>query len=264
MKRMFTQLSAAALIAFSASAVQAQLVPLVKQPHVANPQRVLFVGNSLLYYSGGLQTHTHRIAAAATPPIDVRAGYQTINITGASLEEFPIEYLVKPGNLRNKQAYQLVVLSPSSRDAMSAEGRATYRQKVIEFDNAIKPYGGRVALILNQGQVPPGEYANTDMDQRLEEMTISVGNEIGALVIPLGTAFREAYRQRPGIKLQVYDGYHASVAGQYLAAAVVFNSLYGRTTQGNPYDYFGALDKDTKEFVQRVADETVGNFYARK
>ena len=225
---------------------------------------MLFRSNSLLYYSGALQTHAHRIAAAATPPIDVRAGYKTVNITSASLEEFPIDYLVKPGNLRNKLPYQLIVLSPSSRDAMSAEGRALYRKKVIEFDNAIKQYGGRVALILNQGQVPPGEYANTDMDQRIEEMTISVANEIGVLVIPIGTAFREAYRQRPGIKLQVYDGYHASVAGQYLAAAVVFNTLYGRTTQGNPYDYFGALDKDTKEFVQRIADETVRNFFARK
>ena len=45
---------------------------------------------------------------------------------------------------------------------------------------------------------------------------------------------------------------------------MVFNTLYGRTTQGNPYDYFGALDKDTKEFVQRIADETVRNFFARK
>lgn len=148
---------------------------------------------------------------------------------------------------------------------MSDAGRATYRKKVLEFDTAIKKFGGRVALILNQGQVPPGEYANTDMDQRLEQMTVSVGNEIGALVIPVSLAFRETYRQRPDIKLQTnYDGYHATLAGQCLSAAVVFNSLYGRTTEGNPYDYFGGLDKDTREFVQRIADQTVRDFYARR
>ena len=166
---------------------------------------------------------------------------------------------------RSKQAYQLVVLSPSSRDAMSDAGQTAYRKKVIEFDTVAKKYGGRVALILNQGMVPPGADANTDMNDRLERMTISVGNEIGVLVIPVGLAFREAYRQRPGIQLQTkYDGYHATLAGQYLSAAVVFNSLYGRTTEGNPYDYFGDLDQDTKVFVQRIADQTVREFYARK
>ena len=136
----------------------------------------------------------------------------------ASLEEFPVEYLLTPGNLRNKQAYQLVVLSPSSRDAMSDAGQTAYRKKVIEFDTVAKKYGGRVALILNQGMVPPGADANTDMNDRLERMTISVGNEIGVLVIPVGLAFREAYRQRPGIQLQTkYDGYHATLAGQYLS-----------------------------------------------
>ena len=60
-----------------------------------------------------------------------------------------------------------------------------------------------------------------------------------------------------------YDGYHANLAGQYLSAAVLYGSLYGRKTAGNPYDYFGALDKDTKQFVQTVADDTVRRFYGR-
>ena len=78
---------------------------------------------------------------------------------------------------------------------------------------------------------------------------LSVGNEIGALIIPVGLAYQEAYRQRPGIKLQMgYDGSHPTVAGQYLAGAVVYGSLYGKSPVGNPYDYFGALDQDTKDF----------------
>lgn len=266
MKRFTGSFWALPLLVLSAMSCWAQNapLPLVKQLPIAKPEQVLFIGNSLMYYSGGLQTHTHRIAAAANPPLDVRAGYKSVHITSASLEEFPVDYLLTPGNLKAKQPYQVVVLSPSSRDAMSDAGRAAYRKKVMEFDTAIRKIGGRTALILNQGMVGKGEFANTDMDQRLEQMTVSVGNEVGALVIPVGLAFREAYRQRPGIKLQMdYDGYHANLAGQYLSAAVVFNSLYGRTTEGNPYDYFGALDKDTASFVQRIADETVRKFYGR-
>ncbi len=58
-----------------------------------------------------------------------------------------------------------------------------------------------------------------------------------------------------------YDGYHTTVAGQYLSAAVVFASVYGRSPVGNSYDYFGALDKDTAAFLQKVAYDTVQKFY---
>jgi hypothetical protein len=44
---------------------------------------------------------------------------------------------------------------------------------------------------------------------------------------------------------------------------VVYASLYERSPVGNPYDYFGALDNETKEFVQKVAHETVRKFYGR-
>ena len=46
-------------------------------------------------------------------------------------------------------------------------------------------------------------------------------------------------------------------------AAVIYSSFYGKSTLGNPYDYFGALDRDTNEFVQKVADETVKKFFGR-
>ena len=91
-------------------------------------------------------------------------------------------------------------------------------------------------------------------------MMLSVGNEIGALIIPVGLAYQEAYRQRPGIKLQMgYDGSHPTVAGQYLAGAVVYGSLYGKSPVGNPYDYFGALDKDTKDSCKESRTKPCGN-----
>jgi hypothetical protein len=47
------------------------------------------------------------------------------------------------------------------------------------------------------------------MIRKIEDMYLSVGNEVGAFVIPVGLAFEEAYRQRPDIKLHKdYDGSH--------------------------------------------------------
>jgi hypothetical protein len=94
-------------------------------------------------------------------------------------------------------------------------------------------------------------------------MMLQAANDNNVLVVPVALAFREAYRQRPNLKLQVYDGNHPTVAGQYLAAATVYATLYKQSPFGNPYEYFGALDSETKTFLQKVADETVKAFFKR-
>ena len=169
-----------------------------------------------------------------------------------------------PGNVGFKEPFEIVVLAGSIQEAMTDAARALYRKTVIEFDAVIKKHGGRTALLWLPAVVKPNPLADSDMFRRTEDMMLSVGNEVGALIIPVGLAYQEAYRQRPDIKLQMdYDGSHPTLAGQYLAAGVVYGSLYGKSPVGNPYDYFGALDKDTKAFVQEVADQTVRKFYGR-
>ncbi len=266
MKRYITALWATVSVVLCSSGAlgQAGQAPTARESPVAAPKRVLFLGNSLVYYNGALQTHTHRIAAAATPPLQVRDGYKSVHITSAYLHHYPIEFLVTPGNLGFKEPFEIVVLAGSIQEAMTDANRARYRQKVIEFDGIIKKHGGRTALLWSPAVVKPNPLAGSDMYRKTEEMMLSVGNEVGALIIPVGQAYQEAYRQRPGIKLQMdYDGSHPTVAGQYLAACVVYASLYGKSPVGNPYDYFGALDQDTKAFVQKVADETVRKFFGR-
>ena len=258
--------TAVSLVLFS-PVVQSQdlPVPLVKKSPVDTPLRVLFVGSSIMYYAGALQTHTHRMAAADKPPLDLRPGFTSVHITTGALHHYPLEHYLKPASLDKKEPFQVVVLGGNFRDGMTEAGRAKYRATVIEFDALIKKHGGRTALywLPPHGQ-PGGKMPPEELNRRLGEMVISVANEVGALVIPVGLALQEAYRQRPGIKLQMgYDDYHPTLAGQYLASSVVYASLYDRSPVGNPYDYFGALDKDTREFVQKVAYETVRKFYGR-
>jgi hypothetical protein len=248
-----------------AATVPAAQGPAVKKPPVDTPLRVLFVGSSIMYYAGALQTHTHRMALAGTPPLDLRPGFTSVHITTGALHHYPLEHYLKPGNLDKKEPFQVVVLGGNFRDGMTDAGRAKYRQTVIEYDALIRKHGGRTALYwLPPHGKPGGPISPDELGRRLEEMTISVANEIGAFIIPVGLAFREAYRQRPGIKLQMdYDLYHPTFAGQYLAASVVYASLYERSPVGNPYDYFGAIDPDTRAFIQKVADETVKKFFGR-
>lgn len=267
MKRIIAALGTMmSLVLFSSAALgQALPAPVVKKPPVDTPLRVLFVGSSIMYYAGALQTHTHRMAAADTPPLNLRAGFTSVHITTGALHHYPLEHYLIPGNLDKKEPFQVVVLGGNFRDGMTDAGRARYRKTVIEYDALIRKHGGRTALYwLPPHGKPGGPLPPDELGRRLAEMTLSVGNEIGAIIIPVGLAFQEAYRQRPGIKLQMgYDDYHPTFAGQYLAASVVYASLYERSPVGNPYDYFGAIDPDTREFVQKVAYETVQKFYGR-
>ena len=91
---------------------------------------------------------------------------------------------------------------------------------------------------------------------------LDAGNQIDALVIPVGLAFEAAYAQKPGIVLQKhYDGSHPDLLGTYLAACTVYAAIYETSPVGNPYNYYGAIDADTATFLQTVAWDTVNAFY---
>ncbi len=248
----------------SASWAHAAQSPTVKQPPVDSPKRILFVGNSYLYYNDSLHNHVRRMVLAADPGIEKALQYKSATIGGAPLAHHNIQHLLEPGRLGIKQPFDVVVLQGNSTGALSDGGRSRFREKVIEFNEEITKHGAKTALYMTHAHVKPSKFASPEMIRKVEDMHVSVGNEAGVFVIPVGLAFEEAYRQRPDIKLHKdYDGSHPELIGTYLAACVVYASLYGKSPVGNSYDYYGRIDKDTAAFLQKVADETVRKFYGR-
>ncbi len=238
--------------------------PQVRQSPVDTPQRILFVGNSYIYYNDSLHNHVRRIAIAADPSSAKSLQYKSATIGGAPLAHHDIRHLLEPGHLGMKQPFDVVVLQGASTDVVSDARRASFREKVIEFNAEIMKRGARTALYMTHAHVKPSKFASPDVIRKVEDMYVSVGNEAGALVIPVGLAFEEAYRQRPDIQLHKdYDGSHPDLIGTYLAACVVYASLYGKSPVGNSYDYYGKIDKETAGFLQKVADETVRRFFGR-
>ena len=129
----------------------------------------------------------------------------------------------------------------------------------------IEKSGGEMVLYMTHAYVKPHARFRPDMVKDIASLYIETGNQIDALVVPVGLAFEEAYRRKPDIKLhKSFDGSHPELAGTYLAAATVFASLYETSPVGNDYDYFGAIDKETAHFLQTVAHDTVTKFYGRK
>ena len=254
-----------ALIATSlACAAAAAPAPMVKAPQVDTPTRVLFVGNSYFYYNDSLHNHVRRMAMAADPRLEKKMHYKSATIGGASLDQHDIDWLTRPGQIGVKQPFQLVILQGASSEPLSEEKRARFRETVIKFSKLIAERGGKTALYMTHAYVKPHKKANPHNIRLTEDLYVSVGNEVGALVIPVGLAFEEAYRRRPDMKLQQeYDGSHPTLLGTYLAACAVYASIYGKSPVGNSYDYFGKIDKDSAAFLQQVAEDTVQKFYGR-
>ena len=257
------KLGLALLLAAASVLAAAQPAPVVKKPQVDTPKNILFVGNSYFYYNDSLHNHVRRMVDAAGILTEKQMHYKSATIGGAPLAEQDVKGLLTPGRL-GKEPFQVVILQGNSGAALSDKRRQSFHDKVVEFNADIQKAGAKTALYMTHAYVAPNKNASPDMIRKVEDLYVSVGNEVGALVIPVGLAFEESYRRRPDFRLHKdYDGSHPNMNGTYLAACVVFASLYGKSPVGNSYDYFGAVDKESAAYLQQVAWDTVQKFYAR-
>jgi len=252
------------LLAACVSLAAAQPAPAVKKPQVDTPKKILFVGNSYLYYNDSIHNHYRRLVAEGGIATEKDQTIKIVTIGGAPLAHHDVKGLLEPGRLGMKSAYDVVVLQGNSGAALSDARRKSFHDKVVEFNAEIVKTGAKTALYMTHAYVAPNKNASPDMVRKVEDLYVSTGNEVGALVIPVGLAFEESYRRRPDFRLHKdYDGSHPNLDGSYLAACVVYASLQGKSPVGNPYDYFGAVDKASTAYLQQVAWDTVQKFYAR-
>ena len=254
----------ALVFAFGMATAATADTPAVKPSAADAPKRVLFVGNSYLYYGDSLHNHVRRMAIAVDAEHEKQYRYKSATISGSALHHHNIASYLESGKLGIKEPFQVVVLQGGSGAVGSDERRGAFAATVADFDKEIKKHGARTVLYMTHAYVKPHKKADPNMIRDIEKLYVETGNKVGALVIPVGLAFEEAYKQRPDMKLhKQFDGSHPDLIGTYLAACVVFASLYDRSPVGNPYDYYGAIDKDTVAFLQKVADKTVRAFYGK-
>ena len=83
-----------------------------------------------------------------------------------------------------------------------------------------------------------------------------VSSALGIKVAPAGLAFANALSERPHLALYSQDG-HPTVDGTYLAACVVYGTVFGRSPVGIAYADAG-ISHDVRDFLQRIAAESLG------
>jgi hypothetical protein len=239
--------------------------PAVQELANSAPKRVLFVGNSYLYYNDSLHNHVRRIVAEIGPGNVDEYEYKSATIGGASLSHHNLDSLLEPGRLGIDKPFELVILQGGSGEPLSASRRDAFAIKARELVAKIRASGAEPALYMTHAYAKPHERYDPHMIDTVADTYVTNGNQLGALVIPVGLAFDKAYQRRPGIELhKSFDGSHPSMLGTYLAACVVYASVYQKPVTGISYDYFGEVSKADAAFLQAIADETVRDFYGRK
>jgi hypothetical protein len=90
-----------------------------------------------------------------------------------------------------------------------------------------------------------------------------IGKELGATVVPVGTAWQRFLAKHDQPVLHDKDGSHPTLAGSYLAACVFYAVLFGESPVGIEDDGAGIVGRETTLF-QKVAWQVRGTATARR
>jgi hypothetical protein len=184
------------------------------------PQRVLFVGNSLTY-SNDLPAMLVAIAAQAGKTLHADA----LTIPGASLQEH-----YEAGDVQvelQNGGYQLVIMQqgPSSLP----ESQMHLREWTRVMDEIIRDAGARPALYM----VWPDATRFSFFDA-VRRSYSNAALEVDGMFIPAGEAWRAAWRLDPNLSLFASDDFHPSALGTYGVALSMYAALYQRSPVGLP------------------------------
>ena len=211
------------------------------------PHKVLFIGDSLTYYQGGIYTHLEKLAAAAKPTVSVTADKSVFG--GAFLRR--LWDLQDPVNAIGAGAYDAVVLQEDLPETNIADFHEYARRFVAE----IRKTRARPILLMawaypRLGWISMEQIASAHRD---------VARKLSVEVAPVGLAWRAAAKARPTLNLYAPDREHPSIYGTYLATCVVYATIYGRDPSGVEYVASGVTPEEAG-FLQKIAWQTVQVF----
>jgi hypothetical protein len=221
--------------------------------------RVLFVGNSFTFRNG-LAAMVHDLAV--------------YDPGGPQL--FAVEYAGPGWTLENAAAstglkrllknvrWNVVVLQEQSQ--LLSFPRADWERETYPFahklHDAVSHEGARTLLFMtwgyrlgDRGNLPDDTFLA--MQERLAQGYGELAAELPATLAPVGLAWAEALRERPGLALWASDGKHPNEAGSYLAACVFYKALTGRDPSRSRFT--AGLQPEEAHFLQRIAGESASS-----
>ncbi len=218
------------------------------------PDKILFVGNSFTYIHNGVENHVRELAASAIPPRLIQANSNTKG--GATLRihygRSEVHDTIREG------AYDVVILQEDIPELTEHSVEPFFKHARL-FDKEIRNAGAKTMFFMTW----PYERLNWITLEEIAEAHGNISTELNASVAPVGIAFQRARAERPDLDMLVNDKEHESIHGTYLAASVIYASLFGENPQGLGYTPTGVSTQEAA-FLQRIAWETVQEWNSRR
>ena len=267
---MFIKLNHALIVInliFAISVFSDDLIPNTKPLKSNEIKSVMFVGHSFFYYNNSLHNHLGKLINGDHKIGDIKR--RSITINGSSLSWHNVEsYLSNPniGSFKidtNKDnsfteygevSVDAVIISDCSLCPIHSKTKEAFYSYVAKHSKTIRTNEAEPILFMTWG------YKNKPkMYKKLKKEFLRAANLNNLLLIPAGEAFDLGNKSNPEINLYTSDNRHPSEEGTYLAASVVFATLFGHRTEGNIG--VGNIEPSVAIKLQKIADKTVSEFF---
>jgi hypothetical protein len=230
------------------------------------PNTVLFLGNSFVFFNNGVESHLRKLTHSVlvenplarffnmTPYL-----FASKTIPGAHLYDHADNADVVLYNYwhpKKDGPWDLVVLQGQSGEPIYRNSVAGFFAAARRLDGKIRRSGSRTAFFMTWADKNRPQTARP-----LRDAYTRIGNELDALVVPVGVAFTLARRRDPAMELYAPYRHHPSLLGTYLAANVFFAALYGKSPVGASYT--AGLSARQAEFAQTTAWRAVRFYFAK-
>ena len=267
MKNLYLKLAIAMSLIFAISAFSNDLIPNIKPIKSNEIKSVMFVGHSFFYYNNSLHNHLGKLIKADPEIRDIKS--RSITINGSSLSWHNVESYLNNQDIgsfkidANKDNSYIqydetnvdaVIMADCSLCPIHPKTKEAFYSYVAKHSKTIRENKAEPILFMTWG------YKNKPtMYKKLKKEFLRAANLNNLLVVPAGEAFDLGNKSHPEINLYTSDNRHPSEEGTYLAASVVFATLFGHRTEGNIG--VGNIDPSVAIKLQRIADKTVSEFF---
>jgi hypothetical protein len=240
--------------------------PLKKELDNINPKQILMVGNSFVYYNNGLHNPLIKMIRSTKR---LRDDYKirSITINGSSLTWHDIRSYVTNPNIGSfgftkdnklkkikKTPFDLAIMHDCSRCPVDDSRKKIFHKIVSAHVKTLREKNIEPMLMMTWAYKD-----SPNMTNKLAREYIKAANKNKILVAPVGLAFAEINKNFPEINLYTKDLRHPSKEGTYLAACVLYASIYKINPEETKVKF--DIDLKTRKILQKVAWMTHQNFY---
>jgi hypothetical protein len=248
---------------------QAQTRPKVTSIGAEKPHTAIFIGNSFFYYNNSMHNQVLGLARAADAADKHLYRATSVTISGSGIEWHDVDSYFRPNaigrysfdennnvvfNKIGDRLFDVAIMMDCSQCPIHPQLKDVFVEHAKSDSAIVRKHGAKPVFFMSWAYADKPE-----MTQQLAEAYTSAGNANDALVIPAGLAFARARSEKPDLNLYAADKRHPSPAGSYLAAATVYAALYRKSPEGNSFT--ASINKDTAAFLQKVAWDTVQDYY---